>query len=210
MAPATVTLFPPRLSLIAYPRNNASRIFHFRSPLTRSISAMTTPQESSSAKTVRGDELNLSYCSLLSVARLWFRLGAGESGDKGEGAGSVLPELDDWECDAVRVEGVGAQSEGRLRGGSLLRECWCGAGNGAEVSTWPSRCACHGVSGFSLRWWSWHRISPQTNGLIFDYSNQFGNFPCTFPATDLEVVNLCAPILFYAVVVYRSCMEKNK
>ena len=206
MAPAT-TLFPPRFTLIAYPRNNASRIFNFRSPLRHSISAMTTPQGPSSTKTVRRDELNLTYCSLLSVVRLWFRLGAGESGDKGEGSGSVLPELDDWECHAVRVEGVGAQPEGRLCGGSLLRESWCGARNGTEVSTWPSRCACHGVSGFSLRWWPWYRISQQSNGLIFDHSNQFGNFP---PATDLEVVNLCAPILFYAVVVYRLCMEKNK
>ncbi|KAL9318885.1 hypothetical protein ACSQ67_015402 [Phaseolus vulgaris] len=52
MAPAT-TLFPPRFTLIAYPRNNASRIFNFRSPLRHSISAMTTPQGPSSTKTER-------------------------------------------------------------------------------------------------------------------------------------------------------------
>ncbi|XP_014512731.1 uncharacterized protein LOC106771291 [Vigna radiata var. radiata] len=53
MAPSTVTLIPPRFSLFTYPRNNASRIFHFRSPLMRSISAMTTQQGSSSTKTER-------------------------------------------------------------------------------------------------------------------------------------------------------------
>ncbi|WVY96400.1 hypothetical protein V8G54_028551 [Vigna mungo] len=53
MAPSTVTLIPPRFSLFNYPRNNASRIFHFRSPLMRSISAMTTQQGSSSTKTER-------------------------------------------------------------------------------------------------------------------------------------------------------------
>ncbi|KAK7355531.1 hypothetical protein VNO80_14789 [Phaseolus coccineus] len=53
MAPATIKLFPPRFTLIAYPRNYASRSFHFRSPLTRSISAMTTPQGPSSTKTER-------------------------------------------------------------------------------------------------------------------------------------------------------------
>ncbi|XP_027937499.1 uncharacterized protein LOC114192108 [Vigna unguiculata] len=53
MAPSTVTLIPPRFTLFTYPRNNASRIFHFRSPLRRSISAMTTQQGSSSTKTER-------------------------------------------------------------------------------------------------------------------------------------------------------------
>ncbi|XP_047156320.1 acylphosphatase [Vigna umbellata] len=53
MAPSTVTLIPPRFTLFTYPRNNASRIFHLRSPLTRSISAMTTQQGSSSTKTER-------------------------------------------------------------------------------------------------------------------------------------------------------------